>query len=210
MEPLGAPPVFMIVKSATADEVPMTTLPKMVLDGASGRVAGLSVKVGVTVVACVSVTVQTPVPLQPPPIQPSKVLFALGVAVSLTVVAEKLAVQVAPQSIPAGSDLTVPVPVPAGVIMMVMVPVPSSAAITVPPGWAVSVAMAWIGPRAVGVKRTPTMQLPAGSSIDVQFVDEMWKFVVSESAGVKVPVGAPPLLVTANRNSSLMPPTAIG
>jgi len=41
-------------------------------------------KVAVTVVAAVSVTVQVPVPEQPPPLQPSNVEPALGVAVSVT------------------------------------------------------------------------------------------------------------------------------
>ncbi len=73
-------------------------------------------KVAVTVVAALRVTVQVPVPLQPPPFQPVKVEPAAGVAVSVTAVPlEKLAEQVAPQVIPAGALVTVPLPVPAGV-----------------------------------------------------------------------------------------------
>jgi len=62
------------------------------------------------------VTVQVPVPEQPPPLQPLKVEPAAGVAVSVTTVPlAKPAEQVALQLIPAGLLVTVPVPVPAGV-----------------------------------------------------------------------------------------------
>ena len=77
-------------------------------------------KVAVTVVAALRVTVQVPVPLQPPPLQPVKVEPAAGAAVSVTAVPlEKLAEQVAPQVIPAGALVTVPLPVPAGVTVRV-------------------------------------------------------------------------------------------
>ena len=79
-------------------------------------------KVAVTVVAAESVTVQLPVPEQPPPLQPVKVEPAAGAAVSVTAVPlVKLAAQVAPQVIPAGELLTVPLPVPAGVTVRVKV-----------------------------------------------------------------------------------------
>ena len=79
-------------------------------------------KVAVTVVAAESVTVQVPVPAQPPPVQPVKVEPAAGVAVSVTAVPlVKLAEQVAPQVIPAGALVTVPLPVPAGVTVKVKV-----------------------------------------------------------------------------------------
>lgn len=70
-------------------------------------------KAAVTVVAALSVTMQAPVPEQPPPLQPVKVEPAAGVAVR--VIAVPLAnavVQVAPQEIPAGELLTVPEPTP--------------------------------------------------------------------------------------------------
>src|SRR2546422_8375468 len=54
------------------------------------------------------------VPEQPPPVQPVKVEPAAGVAVSVTAVPlAKLAVHVAPQVMPAGALVTVPLPVPA-------------------------------------------------------------------------------------------------
>src|SRR2546425_942786 len=66
------------------------------------------VKVAATVVAAESVTVQAPVPEQPP-LQPVKVEPAAGAAVSVTAVPlAKLAAQVAPQVIPAGLLVTVP------------------------------------------------------------------------------------------------------
>src|SRR5207249_6592909 len=71
-------------------------------------------KVAVTVVAALRVTVQVPVPEHPPPLQPVKVEPAAGVAVNVTAVPlAKLAVQVAPQLIPTGALVTVPLPVPA-------------------------------------------------------------------------------------------------
>ena len=58
------------------------------------------------------VTVQVPVPEQAP-LQPTKMELASVVAVRLTTVPElKLAVQVLPQLIPTGLEVTVPVPVP--------------------------------------------------------------------------------------------------
>src|SRR3989449_785364 len=81
-----------------------------------------SVKGGVTVAAAETVTVQVPVPEQPPPLQPVKVEPAAGAAVSVTAVPlVKLAEQVAPQVIPAGALVTVPLPVPAGVTVRVKV-----------------------------------------------------------------------------------------
>ena len=69
-----------------------------------------------TVVAAETVTVHVPVPEHPPPLQPVKVEPATGVAVSVTAVPlVKLAAQVAPQLIPTGELVTVPLPVPAGV-----------------------------------------------------------------------------------------------
>jgi len=80
------------------------------------------VKVAVTVVAAESVTVQAPVPEHPPPVQPLKVEPPAGAAVSVTAVPlVKLAAQVAPQSMPAGELVTVPLPVPAGVTVRVKV-----------------------------------------------------------------------------------------
>jgi hypothetical protein len=74
----------------------------------------VSVKLAVTVVGALRVTVQAPVPEQPPPLQPLKVEPVAGGAVSVTAVPlAKPAEQVVPQVIPAGELVTVPLPVPA-------------------------------------------------------------------------------------------------
>lgn len=73
-----------------------------------------AVKVAVTVVAALMVTVQPPAPLQPPPDQPVKAEPVVAAAVSVIAEPEVTLVEhVAPQLIPAGDDVTVPVPVPA-------------------------------------------------------------------------------------------------
>src|SRR5437879_379890 len=71
-------------------------------------------KVAVTEVAAFIVTLQVPVPVQPPPLQPVKVEPAAGAAVSVTTVpVVNEAEHVAPQEIPAGLLVTVPLPAPA-------------------------------------------------------------------------------------------------
>src|SRR5438552_3488354 len=100
----------------------LVTVPLPVPAGVTVRVKLCRVKVAVTVVAAERVTVQAPVPEQLPPLQPVKVEPAAGVAVSVTAVPlAKLAEQVAPQVIPAGALVTVPLPVPAGVTVRVKV-----------------------------------------------------------------------------------------
>jgi hypothetical protein len=66
------------------------------------------------------VTEQVPVPVQPAPLQPVKVEPVAGAAVKVIAVPlAKLAEQVAPQLMPAGALVTVPVPVPALVTVRV-------------------------------------------------------------------------------------------
>lgn len=61
----------------------------------------------------VAVTVQGPVPLHPPPIQPAKTDLLAALAVNVTCVDEgNSSEHMSPQLIPAGLDLTVPLPVP--------------------------------------------------------------------------------------------------
>jgi hypothetical protein len=76
---------------------------------------GLNIeKLAVIAVAALTVTWQVPVPAHGPPLQPSNTEPGAGLAVSVTVVPElKLATQVAPQLMPAGEEVTVPVPLPA-------------------------------------------------------------------------------------------------
>ena len=64
-------------------------------------------------VAALSVTVQVPVPEQPPPLQPVNVDPAAGAAVKVTAVPlANAAAQEAPQEMPAGLLVTVPIPAP--------------------------------------------------------------------------------------------------
>ena len=63
--------------------------------------------------AALSVTLQVPVPEQPPPLQPVKVEPAAGAAVKVRAVPPaNVAEHVAPQEMPAGLLVTVPDPVP--------------------------------------------------------------------------------------------------
>ena len=58
-------------------------------------------------------TVQVPVPLQPPPIQPVKTDLVAALADKVTIAdGENSWEQTAPQVIPAGLEVTVPLPVP--------------------------------------------------------------------------------------------------
>jgi hypothetical protein len=106
--------------------------------------------VAVTVVAALSVTVQVPVPEQPPPLQPLNVDPAAGAAVKVTPVPlANAAEHVAPQEMPAGLLVTVPLPVPVFETVSVKVDV----RVTVK----VSVAMFPAASRAVTVSTfTPT------------------------------------------------------
>ena len=82
----------------------------------SAKVAVL-LKVAVTARAAVIDTVQAPVPVHAP-LQPANVEPLAAAAVSVTEVPlAKFALQVAPQLMPAGDEVTVPVPVPAFVTL---------------------------------------------------------------------------------------------
>src|SRR5207247_9999259 len=74
----------------------------------------VGVKVAVTAVVAVRVSVQGPVPVQAPPLQPVKTEPAAGVAVSVTTVpSSKVDEQTPGQPMPGGLLVTVPEPVPA-------------------------------------------------------------------------------------------------
>src|SRR5258705_3117108 len=89
----------------------LTPLPAPALSRAS--VKGGGAKVAVTAGAAFMVTAQVPVPVQPPPLQPVNVEPAAGVAVRVTTVPlVKPVAQVAPQEIPAGALVMLPLPAP--------------------------------------------------------------------------------------------------
>ena len=76
-------------------------------------VGALVAKVAVTLRAALMVTLQVPVPVQAP-LQPVKVEPVVAAAVRVTLVPlVKLVLQVLPQVIPLGDEVTVPDPVPA-------------------------------------------------------------------------------------------------
>ena len=91
-----------------------TTVPGPVLVRVRRKVRGDSrLNVAVTFRDADMVTTHGPVPLHPSPLHPAKAEPASGVAASVTFdPAAKLALQIAPQSIPGGALATVPVPVP--------------------------------------------------------------------------------------------------
>jgi hypothetical protein len=73
-----------------------------------------TLKLAVTLAAAFMVTLHVPVPEQPAPLQPLKFDPPAALAVRVTTVPLLYgAAQVAPQLIPAGLDVTVPLPVPA-------------------------------------------------------------------------------------------------
>src|SRR6476661_10348972 len=79
----------------------------------TSSVSLFKVKVAVTEWAASIVTMQVPVPEQPAPVQPVKSELASGLAVRVTTVPKaKSFVQVDPQSIPAGLEVTEPEPLP--------------------------------------------------------------------------------------------------
>ena len=116
-------------------------------------------KVAVTEVAAFIVTLQVPVPVQPP-LQPVKVEPAAGAAVKVTTVPVVKAVEhVAPQEIPAGLLVTVPLPAPALETVRagpVVPPVPVTNRVSVSPS-ALKLTFVLDSTALIGVKRTVTV-----------------------------------------------------
>jgi hypothetical protein len=110
-------PLVKPVEQVAPHEMPagaLTTLPLPVPDGVTVSAKDDCTKLAVTDVVALIVTVQGPVPVQPPPLQPENVEPAAGVPVRVMAVPlANAAEQVAPQEIPAGVLEMVPAPAPA-------------------------------------------------------------------------------------------------
>src|SRR5262245_44653019 len=105
----------------------MVPLPAPVLLTVSAKPC--SAKVAVTDCAALIVTVQVPVPVQPPPLQPVKLEPAAGAAVSVTAVPlANEAEHVAPHVMPAGALVMVPLPAP---LLLTVSAMPCSAKVAV-------------------------------------------------------------------------------
>ena len=147
-------------------------------------------KVAVTEVAAVIVTVQVPVPLQPPPFQPVKVEPAAGVAVRVTAVpVVNAAEHVVPQEIPAGLLVTVPLPAPDWETVSVEVvetPVPLTTRESVSPS-AVKLMLVLASAVVVGVKRTVTVAVAPVPTRVKGLPETMVKGAGAEAAPVIVP-----------------------
>jgi len=176
----------------------------------------------VTDVAAFIVTVQVAVPAQPPPLQPVKVEPAAGVVVRVTAVpVVKEVEQVAPQEIPTGALVTVPVPAPAldtvsakedcmkvavtevaAVIVTVQVPVPvqppplQPAKVEPAAGAAVKVTAV---PLVNGVEHVVPQEIPAGLLVTVPLP-------VPERETVSVDVVDTPVPVTSRE---IVSPSAV-
>ena len=156
-------PVVKEVEQVAPQEMPagaLVTVPLPLPDLVTLSAKDDCMKVAVTEVAAVIVTVQVPVPEQPPPLQPVNVEPAPGAAVSVTIVpGVNEAAHVAPQEIPAGLLVTVPVPAPAVdtvSVEPVETPTPVTSRDSVSPS-AVKLTLVLATAMLIGVKRTVTV-----------------------------------------------------
>jgi len=145
-----------------------------------------------TVVAALMVTVHVPVPVQPPPLQPENVEPAAAAAVSVTdepVVNE--AEQIAPQEMPAGALVTVPLPAPAldtvSVMPPVDTPVPVTRRDTVSPS-AVKLTLVLEATALVGANRTATVAVAPDPTSVNGLPETMLKGALTEAVPVMVPL----------------------
>jgi hypothetical protein len=143
----------------------LVTVPVPVPFFVTVKVTGVAVKVAVTEAA--AVTAHVPVP-EHAPLQPAKVEPAAGAAVRVTAVpGVKDCAQLAPQLIPAGVLITVPVPVPLLVTDSVQVVPPVADPLTAREmlsPLAVKFTFPAKVPAAVGANRTVTVRLAPGAS----------------------------------------------
>jgi len=153
--------------------------------------------VAVTEVAAFTVTVQVPVPEQPPPLQPVKVELAASEAVKETAAPfVNEAEHVAPQEMPAGLLVTVPLPAPVvetvsvdvGVVDVddVDTPVPVTSDERVSPS-AEKLTLVLASAVVVGAKRTVTVWVAPAPTRVKGLPETMLKGAETEAVPVTVP-----------------------
>jgi hypothetical protein len=168
-------------------------------------------KVAVTDLAALTVTVHVLVPPQPPPLQPVNVAPAAGVAVRVTAVpVVKACEQVAPQEMPAGALVTLPLPAPdvvtlsvkddctklaatevAALMVTVHVPVPLQPPplqpVNVEPAVGVAVRVIAV-PLANAAEQVAPHEIPAGLLVTVPVPAPAFETVNIELTDAPVPV----------------------
>src|SRR5262249_34276086 len=148
-------------------------------------------KVAVTEVAAFIVTVQEPLPVQPPPLQPLKVEPVAAAAVRVTIVPFAYdAEHVVPQLMPVGELVTVPLPAPAFETVKgepVDAPVPVTSLGTVSPA-AVKLTLVLATAVLVGVKRTVTVAVAPEPTRVKGLPETMLNGAATEAVPVTVPV----------------------
>jgi hypothetical protein len=120
--PLGKLPLQEALQVMPPGELLTMPPPAPAMVTVSAAIVGDAANSAVTLWLLVMVTLQAPVPIQPPPLHPVNVAPPVAVAVSVTVVpGGKLAVQVALHPLmPTGALLIVPAPVPPFTTVSVM------------------------------------------------------------------------------------------
>jgi hypothetical protein len=153
------------------------------------KLPALGANVAVTLIAIVVVTMQVPVPEHGAP-QPVNVDPDAGVAVKVTCVPLlKLAEQVAPQLIPAGALVTVPVPVPALVTVRGKVSM-ANVAVT---AWAVFMVTVQVGGLVCGLAGTQLVlnevKVESGPAVPVSSTCVPGAYGDEHAVGQSMPAG---------------------
>jgi len=170
----------------------LVTAPEPFPDFVTVSVKDDCMKVAVTEVAAFMVTVQEPVPVQPPPLQPVNADPAAAAAVRVTdVPLVNEAEQVAPHEMPAGALITVPLPAPAldtvKVVPPVDTPVPVTSRDTVSPS-AVKLTLVLAAAVLVGANRTVTVAVAPDPTRVKGLPETMLNGAPTEAAPVIVPL----------------------
>ena len=186
-------PLVKEVEQVAPHEMPageLVTVPLPAPDLVTVRAKDDCTKAAVTVVAAFMVTVQEPVPVQPPPLQPEKVEPAAGAAVRVTTVpVVNDAEHVAPHEMPAGLLVTVPLPAPdLDTVSMepVDTPVPVTSRDIVSPS-AVKLTLVLVVVVLVGVNRTVTVAVAPVPTRVKGLPEAMLKGAGTEAVPVTVP-----------------------